>query len=164
MKSKSDTFTYLLTNNTRDLGTPSNPVFNINYLQKKNTYSKITCYIDNFQAMLLTLSDTTNMIYVESNLNQINSYSSKSKGPSNILCVINRNIEEDATYGTNDSGVSYQAPTTPIEIGTIPDSISLKLVKANGNTVDMDTGGNIFSVKLRFVCELSDGMPHICGC
>ena len=157
---KTDTFTFLLTNDTRDLGTLSNPIFNVNYLQKKNTYSRITCFIDNLQAMLLTLSDTTNMIYVESNLNQINSYSSSSKGTSNILCVINRNIEEDATYGTNDSAVSYQAPAIPIEIGTLPDSISFKLVKPNGNTVDMDTGGNIFSVKLRFVCEYSGG----CGC
>ena len=161
---KKDIFTYLLTNNSRDLGSYSNPIFNINYLQKKNTYSKITCYIDNLQAMLLTLSDTTNMIYVESNLNQINSYSSKTKGTSNILCVINRNIEEHSSSGTNDSAVSYQAPATPIEISSLPDSISFKLVQPNGNTVDLITGGNVFSIKLRFVCELSDGMPHICGC
>ena len=160
MKTHSDTFTYLLTNNTRDLGTLSNPIFNINYLQKKNNYSKITCYIDNLQAMLLTLSDTTNLLYLESSLNQINSYSSKTKATSNILCVINRNIEEDATYGTNDSAVSYQAPTTPIEIGSLPDSINFKLVKANGNNVDMDTGGSIFSIKLRFVCEYDVQ----CGC
>ena len=157
---KTDTFTFLLTNDTRDLGTLSNPIFNVNYLQKKNNYSKITCFIDNFQAMLLTLSDTTNMIYLESNLNQINSYNSKTKGTSNILCFVNRNIEEDATYGTNDSAVSYQAPTTPIEIGSLPDSINFKLVKANGANVDMDTGGNIFSVKLRFVCEYEVQ----CGC
>jgi hypothetical protein len=160
MKTHSDTFTYLLTNNTRDLGTLSNPIFNINYLQKKNNYSKITCYIDNLQAMLLTLSDTTNLLYLESSLNQINSYSSKTKATSNILCVINRNIEEDATYGTNDSAVSYQAPQTPIEIGSLPDSINFKLVKANGNNVDMDTGGSIFSIKLRFVCEYEVQ----CGC
>ena len=160
MKTHSDTFTYLLTNNTRDLGTLSNPIFNINYLQKKNNYSKITCYIDNLQAMLLTLSDTTNLLYLESSLNQINSYSSKTKATSNILCVINRNIEEDATYGTNDSAVSYQAPQTPIEIGSLPDSINFKLVKANGNNVDMDTGGSIFSIKLRFVCEYDVQ----CGC
>ena len=158
---KTDTFTFLLTNDTRDLGTLSSPIFNINYLQKKNTYSRIICYIDNFQAMLLTLSDITNLLYLESSsLNQINSYSSKTKGTSNILCFVNRNIEEDATYGTNDSAVSYQAPQTPIEISSLPDSINLKLVKANGNTVDMDTGSNIFSIKLRFVCEYSGG----CGC
>ena len=158
---KTDTFTFLLTNDTRDLGTLSNPIFNVNYLQKKNTYSKITCFIDNFQAMLLTLSDITNLLYLESSsLNQINSYSSKTKGTSNILCFVNRNIEEDATYGTNDSAVSYQAPSIPIEISSLPDSINLKLVKANGNTVDMDTGSNIFSIKLRFVCEYSSG----CGC
>ena len=160
MKTHSDTFTYLLSNNTRDLGTLSNPIFNINYLQKKNNYTKITCYIDNLQAVLLTLSNTTNLLYLESSLNQINSYSSKTKGTSNILCFVNRNIEEDATYGTNDSAVSYQAPTTPIEIGSLPDSINFKLVKANGANVDMDTGGNIFSVKLRFVCEYEVQ----CGC
>ena len=157
---KTDTFTFLLTNDTRDLGTLSSPIFNINYLQKKNTYSRIICYIDNFQAMLLTLSDTTNMIYVESSLNQINSYSSKTKGTSNILCFVNRNIEEHSSAGYNDSAVSYQAPATPIEISSLPDSINLKLMKANGNTVDMDTGSNIFSIKLRFVCEYSSG----CGC
>ena len=161
MKSKSDTFTYLLTNNTRDLGTLSNPTFNINYLQKKNTYSKITCYIDNFQAMLLTLSDITNLLYVESSLNQSNSYSSSSKGTSNILCFVNRNIEEHSSAGYQDSAVSYQAPQTPIEIGSLPDSISFKLMKANGSTVDMDTGSNIFSIKLRFVCEYNAGG---CGC
>jgi len=160
MKPHSDTFTFLLTNDTRDLGTLSNPIFNINYLQKKNNYSRITCFIDNFQAMLLTLSDITNLIYLESNLNQLNSYSSKSKGTSNILFFVNRNIEEHASSGTNDSAVSYQGSTTPIEIGSLPESISLKLVKANGNSVDMDTGGNIFSIKLRFVCEYSSG----CGC
>ena len=158
---KTDTFTFLLTNDTRDLGTLSNPIFNVNYLQKKNTYSKITCFIDNFQAMLLTLSDITNLLYLESSsLNQINSYSSKTKGTSNILCFVNRNIEEDATYGTNDSAVSYQAPSIPIEISSLPDSINLKLVKANGNTVDLDTGSNIFSIKLRFECQYSSG----CGC
>jgi hypothetical protein len=160
MKTYSDTFTYLLTNNTRDLGTLSSPIFNINYLQKKNNYTKITCYIDNFQAMLLSLSDITNLLYLESNLNQINSYSSKTKATSNILFYVNRNIEEDATYGTNDSSVSYQAPTTPIEIGSLPDCISLKLMKSNGANVDMDTGGNIFSIKLRFVCEYEVQ----CGC
>ena len=158
---KTDTFTYLLTNNTRDLGTYSNPIFNINYLQKKNTYSKITCFIDNFQAMLLSLSEITNLLYLESNLNQLNSYSSKSKGASNILCFVNRNIEEHASSGTNDSAVSYQAPAIPIEIGSLPDSINLKLMKANGDTLDMDTGQNIFSIKLRFVCEYSSGG---CGC
>jgi len=160
MKTHSDVFTYLLTNDTRDLGTLSNPTFNINYLQKKNTYSKIICYIDNLQAMLLTLSDTTNMIYVESNLNQLNSYSSKTKATSNILCVINRNIEEHSSAGYQDSAVSYQAPQIPIEIGTLPDSISFKLVQPNGSTVDMDTGSNVFSIKLRFVCEYNSG----CGC
>ena len=157
---KTDTFTFLLTNDSRDLGTYSNPIFNINYLQKKNNYSKITCFIDNFQAMLLTLSEITNLLYLESNLNQINSYSSKTKGTSNILCFVNRNIEEHASSGTNDSAVSYQGPVTPIEITSLPDSINLKLMKANGNTVDMDTGQNIFSIKLRFVCEYSSG----CGC
>ena len=158
---KTDTFTYLLTNDSRDLGTYSNPIFNINYLQKKNTYSKITCYIDNFQAMLLSLSEITNLLYLESNLSQINSYSSKSKGASNILCFVNRNILEHASSGYNDSAVSYQAPAIPIEIGSLPDSINLKLMKANGNTVDLDTGQNIFSIKLRFVCEYSSGG---CGC
>ena len=158
---KTDTFTYLLTNNTRDLGTYSNPIFNINYLQKKNTYSKITCFIDNFQVMLLSLSEITNLLYLESSsLNQIYSYSSKTKGTSNILCFVNRNIEEHASSGTNDSAVSYQAPAIPIEITTLPDSINLKLMKANGDTLDMDTGQNIFSIKLRFVCEYSGG----CGC
>ena len=157
---KTDTFTFLLSNNTRDLGSYSNPIFNVNYLQKKNNYTRIICYIDNFQAMLLTLSDTTNMIYLESNLNQINSYSSKTKGTSNILCFVNRNIEEHASSGTNDSAVSYQGPQIPIEITSLPDSINLKLMKANGATVDLDTGQNIFSIKLRFVCEYSSG----CGC
>ena len=160
MKTHSDTFTYLLSNNTRDLGTLSSPIFNINYLQKKNNYTKITCYIDNLQAVLLTLSDTTNLIYLESNLNQINSYNSKTKGTSNILCCINRNIQESSGANYQDSAVSYQAPTTPIEIGSLPDTISLKLVKANGNTVDLDTGGNVISVKLRFVCEYEVQ----CGC
>jgi len=160
MKTHSDTFTYLLTNNTRDLGTLSNPIYNINYLQKKNNYTKITCYIDNLQAMLLTLSDITNLIYLESSLNQINSYSSKTKSTSNILCVINRNVQEHSSSGYLDSAVSFQAPQTPIEIGSLPDTISLKLVKANGANVDMDTGGNIFSVKLRFVCEYEVQ----CGC
>ena len=157
---KTDTFTFLLSNNTRDLGSYSNPIFNVNYLQKKNNYTRIICYIDNFQAMLLTLSDITNMIYLESNLNQINSYSSSSKGTSNILCFVNRNIEESSGANYQDSAVSYQGPSTPIEIGSLPDSINLKLMKANGNTVDMDTGQNIFSIKLRFVCEYSSG----CGC
>jgi len=157
---KADTFTYLLSNNTRDLGTLSNPIFNINYLQKKNNYSKITCYIDNLQVMLLTLSDITNLIYLESNLNQLNSYSSKSKGPSNILCVVNRNIQESSGANYQDSAVSYQGSTTPIEIGSLPESISLKLMKANGSTVDLDTGGSTFYIKLRFVCEYSSG----CGC
>ena len=84
---KTDTFTFLLTNDSRDLGTLSNPIFNINYLQKKNNYSRITCFIDNFQAMLLTLSNTTNMIYLESNLNQINSYNSKKKDHQ-IFCFL----------------------------------------------------------------------------
>ena len=158
---KTDTFTFLLSNNTRDLGSYSNPIFNINYLQKKNNYSRIICYIDNLQAMLLTLSDTTNLLYLESSsLNQINSYNSKTKGTSNILCFVNRNIEEHSSSGTNDSAVSYQGPSTPIEIGSLPESINLKLIKANGDTVDMDTGQNIFSIKLRFVCEYSSG----CGC
>ena len=157
---KTDTFTFLLTNDTRDLGTLSSPIFNINYLQKKNTYSRIICYIDNFQAMLLTLSDITNLLYLESNLNQINSYSSKTKGPSNILCFVNRNIQEHSSAGYQDSAVSYQGQATPIEISSLPDSINLKLMKANGSTVDMDTGSNVFSIKLRFVCEYSSG----CGC
>jgi len=160
MKTHSDTFTYLLSNNTRDLGTLSSPIFNINYLQKKNNYTKITCYIDNLQAMLLTLSDITNLLYLESNLNQINSYSSKTKATSNILCVINRNIQEHASSGYQDSAVSYQGPTTPIEIGSLPDSINFKLTQPNGNVVDMDTGGNVISVKLRFVCEYEVQ----CGC
>tara|TARA_R110000803_G_scaffold57692_1_gene115710 strand:+ start:128 stop:610 length:483 start_codon:yes stop_codon:yes gene_type:complete len=160
MKTHSDTFTYLLSNNTRDLGTLSNPIFNINYLQKKNNYTKITCYIDNLQAVLLTLSNTTNLLYLESSLNQINSYSSKTKATSNILCVINRNIQEHSSSGYQDSAVSYQAPQTPIEIGSLPDSINFKLTQPNGSIVDMDTGGNVISVKLRFVCEYEVQ----CGC
>ena len=165
MKTHSDVFTYLLTNDSRDIGTLSNPTFNINYLQKKNTYSKITCYVDQLEAMLGTLSDTTNLLYLESNLNQIKSYSSKSKSTNNILCILNRNttIEE----GGNDfleSKASYQGADTPIQIGSLPDNINLKLVKTDGTTLDLDTSPLVFCVKLRFVCELSDGMPHICGC
>ena len=164
MKTHSDVFTYLLTNDTRDLGTLSNPVFNINYLQKKNTYSRITCYVDQLEAMLGTLSDTTNLLYLESNLNQINSYSSKSKGTNNILCILNRNttIEE----GGNDfleSKASYQGQDIPIQLGSLPDNINLKLVKPNGSIVDMDTTSLVFGVKLRFECEYSSGGGG-CGC
>ena len=146
---KKDIFTYLLTNNSRDLGSYSNPIFNINYLQKKNNYVRITCYVDQVEAMLLTLSDTTNLMYLETNLNQINSYNSTTKGTSSILCVLNRTIQEHATSGYQNSNASYQAPQTPIELGSLPDTINLKLVKANGNVVDMDTGNNTFTVKLR---------------
>lgn len=157
---KKDIFTYILNNNSRDLGSFSNPIFNINYLQKKNNYVKITCYVDQFEAMLLTLSDITNLMYLETNLNQINSYNSTTKGTSNILCVINRTIQESSSSGYQNSNASYQGPQTPIELGSLPDNISLKLVKANGNVVDMDTGNNPFTVKLRFECEYETG----CGC
>mgnify|MGYP003645710460 FL=1 len=158
---KTDTFTFLLSNNTRDIGTLSNPIFNVNHLQKKNNYSKITCYLDQLEAMLGTLSDTTNILYLESSLNQLNSDSSKSKSTSNVLCVLNRNttIEE----GGNDfleSKASYQGSDTPIQLGSLPDNINLKLVKTDGTTLDLDTSPLVFCVKLRFVCEYSSG----CGC
>ena len=158
---KTDTFTFLLTNDTRDLGTLSNPIFNINYLQKKNNYSKITCYLDQLEAMLGTLSDTTNILYLETNLNQINSYSSKSKGTSNVLCVLNRNTTiEESGNDFLESKASYQGPDTPLELGSLPDNINLKLVKPSGAIVDLDTTSLVFCVKLRFVCEYSSG----CGC
>ena len=157
---KKDIFTYLLTNNSRDLGSYSNPIFNINYLQKKNNYVRITCYVDQVEAMLLTLSDTTNLMYLESNLNQINSYNSTTKGTSSILCVLNRTIQEHSSSGYQNSNASYQAPQTPIELNSLPDNISLKLTKANGNVVDMDTGNNPFIVKIRFECDYESG----CGC
>jgi hypothetical protein len=157
---KKDIFSYLLTNNSRDLGTFSNPIFNINYLQKKNNYVRITCYVDQVEAMLLTISNITNIIYLESNLNQVNSYNSSTKGTSNILCVLNRTIQEHASSEYQNSNASYQGAQTPIQLGSLPDSINLKLVKANGNVVDMDTGSNTFTVKLRFECEYKSG----CGC
>ena len=161
MKTHSDTFTYLLTNNTRDLGTLSNPIFNINYLQKKNNYTKITCYVDQLEAMLGTLSETTNILYLESNLNQNNSYNSKTKGTSNILCVLNRNTTiEESGNDFLESKASYQGPNTPIQIGSLPDNINLKLVKPNGNIVDLDTTSLVLCVKLRFVCEYEVE----CGC
>ena len=159
---KKDIFTYLLSNNSRDLGSYSQPIFNINYLQKKNNYVKITCYVDQVEAMLLTLSDITNLMYLESNLNQINSYNSTTKGTSNILCVLNRTIQEHASSGYENSNASYRGSQTPIELGSLPNTINLKLVKANGNVVDMDTGNNPFIVKLRFECEYESGCA--CGC
>jgi len=74
--------------------------------------------------------------------------------------VINRTIQESSSSGYQNSNASYQGPQTPIELGSLPDNISLKLVKPNGTIVDMDTGNNPFTIKLRFECEYETG----CGC
>ena len=151
MELKKDTFRAVLTNSNdlRDGGTLSEPIFNLKFNGKQSNYEYVELFVDNF--VIDTINLTISSYNVRADLYQPNSISSYSiGGSSDILASI---VSPNKTASrTIDLGLSYQNPNAPIQISSIPDKIRVFLTKGTGEDgiINLETNNNIYVLTLRF--------------
>ncbi len=150
MYDKKDTFKAVLTNSddNRFGGTINEAVFNLGFSNKKNNYEYIELYVDNF---CIDTDDLGNQFYcVRADFYQPNSINSLTNGSNDIIAtVVQPNL---ATSRTVDLALTYQNPTAPIQIGSIPNKVSVRITNIeNNNTIDLYTNNNFYILNLRFI-------------
>jgi len=150
MDMKKDTFRAVLTNSNdlRNGGTISEPIFNLKFNGKQSNYEYIELFVDNF--VLDTDDLATSIFNIRADFYQPNSISGYSNGGSSdiIGSVVSSN---HATNRTIDLGLSYQNSTAPIQISSIPDKVKITLSPAISNDViDLITNNNFYVLTLRF--------------
>lgn len=150
MDMKKDTFRAVLTNanDLRNGGSISEPIFNLKFNGKQSNYEYIELFVDNF---VLDTDDLGTPIFnIRADFYQPNSISGYSNGGSSdiIGSVVSSNHSASRTI---DLGLSYQNPTAPIQITSIPDKVKITLSSAESNAViDLITANNFYVLTLRF--------------
>jgi len=155
MKTITDIFTVQLTNLAIDSGNKTSATYRLNIPNKRFTgYDKITMYCDAFNADLFNLNVNTVLIGA-SGFYQKNSLSSITKGSAKTIGQCSRPIYRDASNNIVEKldNVEFYGSTSPMEISSIPDEVTIELSELGGGVIDLVTNGNHYHLKLRFVCE-----------
>jgi hypothetical protein len=158
MITKTETYTAQLTNISFDSGDKTNATFRLNMPNKRASgYDKITLYLDAFNVDLFQTNVNTVLIQA-SNILQKNSLSSITKGSITTIGQASRPIYRNASNNIVEKldNVEYYGPNTPIEITGIPTETTISLKSVSGGTIDLQTNGNHYHIRLRFVCEYTE--------
>ena len=151
MLEKVDVFRIFLDSETAttELETKGEYEYDINLPSKKNQYTKIIMYVDNFNICLRGLG-AGDVVVNLLNVSQYNSYNSRTGGNNPVICSVYN--DNTATGRTNDLVLSYQGATTPISINQVPTHLSLSLTDIDNVGIDLSNAQNFWNINMRLEC------------
>lgn len=147
-----DTFRLFLTSEdaTTESETVGEYTFDIRLPSKKDNYTSVDLYVDDFNVCLKGL--TTTSVLVKTNMGEYMSYNSQTGGNNNtIACIFNPNV---ASGRTVDLALLYQAPRTPYSINALPNSITIRLTDIDNSGIDFSSANNFWTLNLRLDAHL----------
>lgn len=131
--------------NTRSTAENGKYEYDIRLPVKRNTYKKFTLYVDSFN---LNAKGLTNEIFLlHSNLQEYNSYNSKSGASNTLLASVANNAV--ASGRTTDFAINYINSTNGITIQNIPDMLVITIKDIDGTGIDLSDASNVWVLNLR---------------
>jgi len=156
---KTDTFIAQVSNSSIDSGDRTNANYRLNIPNKRTMgYDKITLYVDAFNADLYN-ANVVGVLVQAKGIYQKNSISTITKGSCITIAQCSRPIYRNSSNAVieKQDNVEFYGSNSPIEIGSLPEEITINLGDINGATqIDLETNDNHYHLKLRFVCEYDD--------
>ena len=125
--------------------------FDVRLPARKNNYIGYKLFVDDFNICLKGL--TTTSIQVKMNMNEYNSFNSRTQANNNTIATI---FPSSQTSGrTDDLSLLFQAPTAPYNISSLPDTIQIRITDIDNTGIDLSSANNFWALNLRIVAEES---------
>lgn len=149
---KKDTFRIYLCSedNTTEDEANGTYTFDVRLPAKQNTYTGYTLYVDDFNVCLKGLSITS--VLVKLNMGEYNSYNSQTGGNNNTIATIYP--PNQASDRTADLSLLYQASTTPYNISTLPNTMTIRITNIDNTGINFSSANNFWTLNLRVDAHL----------